>query len=824
MTAGSTKTLRPEFRPFVIRPTMFAAIPGGFLLAGSFFFWTFLGSLIGDFAWAVPGLGAAIIAFVLVERLVRYSKTRYRLTPDQVIVETGTIFRSRAVELDLANVTLVQWESPWLLRKFYGVGHVTAQEAGSAAQPARMAYIRNPGDVYSLIGEYMRAHGFRLERSRKVQQEEPGHIGATVDLTYSIVAMFWAVILVGFQIALEAMPLIIGEGPSLLQLVLGNYDVFADSTSIPVLAKARIGAVVLGIATVGLTGAGVLIAYLDLLHRRYILYDDVIDYIDGFLNETRKFIPLENLADTEVSRPVFKRVLGLSDVRLSSQGAENSIAFASTPNGPAFAEAIERLVNESKKEPRQVSSRSSSDVPEQQSAVETDDERRLVLEPEPIRAALRGFGTTTIVLSAFIGLAFDYLGESFEFNFLSAIGIWGAAVTGVLALGAAAALGAGWWIIKARRTSFVLDDRGVRRTFNLLSSNDTRFALERITSFSVFRNPIDRLLGTMTVRFRSIGSDEDLDFWGIDENSELMRMVRARFGIDDGSGADPVSFDAREGRLTPAFRLLDGLTAKGPFYGLLAIPFLTVALIAVILEPTYTVWIVLGMGAVPVAIIGPHMAVRALIHRLMQGEVLNTHVEVSGGIFVRYKHIAPLEHVKAVESVRYPGSSSGALTFRTAGFPIGAGHVPEVKQLHEHVDNKLSAPANEVGDAAPIAEYKPHVGTQMVRHSWMALTVIGLPVLLWLYAFYRRVEYRLERRRLLGDSGLYFDKRVTVLFDRVDHIESKKTLAHGLFDTYDVEVYTVGSPLTDLVFRSLERDTRALETIRRQLGKREGDR
>jgi uncharacterized membrane protein YdbT with pleckstrin-like domain len=112
----------------------------------------------------------------------------------------------------------------------------------------------------------------------------------------------------------------------------------------------------------------------------------------------------------------------------------------------------------------------------------------------------------------------------------------------------------------------------------------------------------------------------------------------------------------------------------------------------------------------------------------------------------------------------------------------------------------------------------------MVRHSWMALTVIGLPVLLWLYAFYRRVEYRLERRRLLGDSGLYFDKRVTVLFDRVDHIESKKTLAHGLFDTYDVEVYTVGSPLTDLVFRSLERDTRALETIRRQLGKREGDR
>ncbi|MGM0558065.1 MAG: PH domain-containing protein [Myxococcota bacterium] len=809
--------LRPAVRPFVLRPIFYAMVPSGFMLGGSYFFWTFWKSVLGSFALAIPVIAVTLLVVVLVERVVRYGKTRYEVGPERIIVETGTIFRSRKVELDLRNVTLVEWNSPWLLRKFYDVGHVTAQEAGSAAQPAKIAYVEHPGRLYERIGEHMRNRGFSMRREQRIRQEEPGHLGAVVDLTASFIALFWAVILVGVQFAAEALPLLIGEGPSLLQLVMGNYEVFAESTAVSTLVRARIGALVLGTVAVALTGFGVFVAYLDLLHRTYTLYDDVIDYVDGFLNETRKYIPLENLADTEVSRPFFKRILGLSDVRISSQGAENSISFASTPNGPAFAEAIEGLVRrieaagveQAREEP------GASGTMDGVVAAESTGETVFELQPEPLRAAMRGFGLSTLLISGAVGFLFDFFGEPSDMNFMTAIGLWGAVVTALLALALTAAVGGFWWFAKAKRTFLAVEERGVRKTFDLFSRNDRRFSLERITSITVIRNPLDRMLGTMTVRFRSIGSNEDLDFWGISDDTPLLPTLRERFGFDDDSRRTE-TFDARDGRLSPEFHVVDAVRARAPIYALLLLPFVAGGIATVMYAPLDSRAVFAVSIGLPLLGMAVDVGLRGLIQSRIRGDFRKNHVEVSGGIFRHYRHFAPIEHVKAVESVRYPGSRFGRLTCRTAGFPIKVDHAAEIERLHEYVDSRLADEPR--SRPQPLGTYAPHLPTEMLRSSLLAATVIGIPVLFVLYAYYRRVEYMVEPGRVVADSGLYFARRVTVLFGRVDHIESKKSFAHGVFDTYDVEVFTVGSPQTDLVLRSVRRLDGAVETVRGQLG------
>lgn len=799
-------------------------IPAGFLLAGSFFFWPFLTSFLSHFAVAIPAVGVALLLFVLVDRLVRFRKTGYEVGPQRIVVETGSIFRSRSVELDLRNVTLVEWNSPWLLRTFYDVGHITAQEAGSASQPAKMAYIEDPGELYERIGEHMRNRGFSMERSRRIRQEEPGHLGAVVDLTASLLAMFWAVILVGSQVAIEALPLIIGEGPSLLQLVMGNYEVFAESTAVSTLVRARIGALLLGGLTVSLTAVGVGIAYLDLLHRTYTLYDDVIDYVDGFLNETRKFIPLENLADTQVKRPFYKRLLGLSDVRISSQGAENSIAFASTPNGPEFAEAIEGLVRASKRPEDEaapgttVPAESTRQTDERESAPGDNQANEVLeLQPEPVRAALRGLGLSTLVISGILGFGADFLGESWDLNLMTALGLWGAVVTAIVALLAAASLGGIWWIVRARRTHFVVDARGVRQSFSLFSSNDVRFALERITSISILRNPVDRLLGTMTVRFRSIGSEEDLDFWGVADDTRLLELLRERFGMEVGRRPTHSRHDAPDGRLTPDFRVVDAILARAPIYAVVVIPLLIGALSTVAYSPLGALPVFgVFVGLIVVGVAG-HLALRWLVHSRIHGDVFDAHVEVSGGVFRHWRHFAPLEHVKACESLRYPSSRCGRLSFRTAGFPIQTEHVHDVGTLHESVDVALSSTTAGTETAERLAHFQPQLFTEMVRHAWLLLTVIGSLALPVIYVYFRRVRYHVESGRVIAQAGLYFERRVTVLFERIDHIESRRGPAHSLSGTHDIEIYTVGSPQTDLVLRALHLDDGALETVRRHL-------
>lgn len=806
------RRLRPALRPFVLRPIVYAMMVAAFPIAASYFFWTPLRDLIGTWAWALPALGCLLIIGVLLDRVARYRKTQYEVGPERIVVETGSLLRSRRVELDLRNITQVSWVSPWLLRKIYDVGHVTAQEAGNSAEPAKMAYIEDPGALYQTIGEHMRSRGFTMDRARMIQQEEPGHLGAVVDLLVGVFKLFWAVILVGAQFAFEAMPIIIGEGPSLLQLLAGNYEVFADMATQSTLVKARVGVVTLGGAAAVLVTSWFVLTYIDLLRRRYTLYDDVIDYVDGFLTETRQFIPLENLADTEVSKPMYKRFLGLSDVRLSSQGAENAIVFASTPNGTAFAKSVEQLVRrESGVGGRVVAEGERADQAAPDEVVdERGDTGVPVLEcgPEPMRAVMRGLGLAGVFVPFVVAWLLGLVSDSFEFGLFETVGVLGAFMTGLLVLVASSVFGAVWWGVRARATQFLVDGDGVRVSYQLLSSRDTRFALERITSMSVIENPVDRLLGTMTIRFRSVGSEQDLDFWGVSDGEAITTEVLSRLGISTTRNSE------RRASLTPDFQWLDGVRALGPWVALLGLLALAAASVAYFL--TGILWSVLVVAGALVMGLGVFVWRRFYLNRI-NGDVFDSHAEISGGILRLYRHVIPLEYVKSVEAMRYPGTRHGRLTFRTPGYPVSIAHLQDVFTLQDSLDRLLTGSDAAVEGATDMPVYKPRAATELLRYSPLILTVVGGLALPFVFLYYRRVEYAVEQRRLVGRMGIYFDRHITVRFAQIDHIESKRNLAHSITGTQDIEVYTVGSSETDLVLRSIDHDGPGLQVVRERL-------
>jgi uncharacterized membrane protein YdbT with pleckstrin-like domain len=692
----------------------------------------------------------------------------------------------------------------------------------------------------------MEARGFAMGRQRRIQEQTPGVRGAAVDLLASQAQTLWVVGLFLLTMAPDLVTLVVGEGPNLLRLLGGEYEVFAEHLSPEGFWRARIGAVLLLVSLSGLAGGWLAMRFVDLLHRTYTLYDDVIDYVDGFLNETHRYIPLENLADTQLSRPIYKRLLGLSDVTLSSQGAENAIEFRSTPEGRSFSEAIEGLVHRDRGVAEPSAERSVAGESSAESGAETGGERPervarraeqatdLQLQPTYRRAVLRGIGLGTWLLLFLLLFAADalinLLAQSGSPGWLPAAGVAGFLVVGGLFWMATALAGAVWWCGRTWATRFRFDERGARETFDLLSQNETQFALERITSVSVYRNPLDWMVGTMTLRFRSIGSEEDIDFWGIDYDPSTLEAVRARMGL----GREPDNRLA--GDLTPEYSLWDGLAVRGPLYapGLLVIAGGCVALAVAGFPFGGLMPVLLVLGGLGVAAID--QTLRAVIHGRMRGAVRGEHVEIAGGVVRNFRHLAPLEHVKVVDRLRYPGSSAGRLTFRTAGFPVGVGHVPEVADVHEGIDERLGEGDPTVGSPSGPSEgssgpggemavktFAPGAFTEAMRRALWLVVGVGIVVVPYVFVYYRYVEYTVEQGRIVADSGLYFDRRVTILFGRIDHIESSRGFTHHVTDTRDVEIYTVGSSACDLTLRSVGRLSGAIEAIRKRLSFDEGD-
>lgn len=823
----SPERLRPAWRPFVGRPTFWAAIPAVLVAAGSFFFWELLEPVLGQWAVVAPGMAAIFVLLVFVERCIRYGKTRYEVRPDRIVVETGTFFVERSVELDIENITLVEWDSPVVLRHLYDVGHVTVQEAGSAEKPAFLGYVERPGRLYERIGERMEARGFSMGRQRRIQEQAPGVLGAAVDLVVSQARALWVAGLFLLTVSPDLVALVIGEGPNLVRLLAGEYEVFAEHLTQGGFWRARIGAGLIVVSLIGLVGGWLTMRFVDLVHRTYTLYDDVIDYVDGFLNETHKYIPLENLADTQLSRPIYKRLLGLSDVTLSSQGAENAIEFQSTPDGRSFSEAIEELVHRERGEVGASRERAAGEESSAEREVQTPERSAgraepaadLQLRPTYRRALLRGIGLGVWLVFILMLFSMDVIIGLFEQNGLpgglAAGGVVGIVVIGGLLWVAASIAGAVWWSGRAWATGFRFDERGARKIFDLLSQNETQFALERITSVSVYRNPLDWMVGTMTLRFRSIGSEEDIDFWGIDHDPSTVEAVRARLGLGD----EPEGRLA--GELTPEYTVWDGLAVRGPLYalGVLGIAVGSVILAAVGFPLGTMGPVLLVLGGVGLALLD--QTLRGLVHGRMRGAVRGEHLEVAGGVVRDFRHMAPLEHVKVVDSLRYPGSSLGGVTFRTAGFPVGVGHVPEVAGVHERIDQRLAdgefARRPEPGGEDAVTTFEPSAFTEAMRRALWLVVGVGIAVVPYVFVYYRYVDYTVEQARIVADSGLYFDRRVTVLFGRIDHIESSRGFTHHLTDTRDTEVYTVGSSACDVRLRSVGRSTGAIELVRERL-------
>ncbi len=742
--------MKPQRKAFMARyalvPVMLFAVLG---LAG----------VVAAVAFSMPVLFlglpvcVALIALVGYRAAVMYRKERYELSGDRIVVLRGGLVSDAEIELQLDHVTHVKWIRPWLWHKFFGTGTLQIEAAGSAASEVIFRDMDHSDQVYLHIREVLHDYGFAMSTGTLLHREGPADIGIVAELIAGgIGAVFGAGLFIGPAIV----PAVVAFPPILL------------------------------LAPVVLAGlaAGLAIRYLDLKRRTYSVYDGVIEYHEGFLTRNDAFIPVENLSNSETSRGLLDRITDLYQVKVSCQGAGQEIVFRHLENGEQLNGVLEDLIN-AQSEPAASQTPSAQSQPRgerEQPAAATRDTETTAEFTMNARRTLVPVGLCYLLLPVLVVLFPLFFG-------LIAYTIYE--------------------LVRVRSTTYNLNRNAVKEKFEFITAKTREFTTDKITGVTFRRSIIDQWFGTCSVKFWSIGSAEEITFRNIAESEELENMVLGKAGIFPRETLYTIQSDfcLRHAVMAnlPGIAVLVLGTAAGPVLAALVHPAL-VALSAVFI----------GFAAVGY-VYGRYYYPRSKV------SLFDNCVAFSRGLLVRQQTLALYPNVKDISTTKYPFVDNGCMRFNVAGeqlrktqngetrIPYGftIHYVPQILDKDEVFDQLLlGREARSVKAAEPVLIAGKAAGNTLfvifvvsvILFPLIALLPLTVPLALWRI---RLVRYIVEPDRVLMRKGVLYRKQTSIIFDRIDHIQTSQNALNKLFNNGNLIINTAGSSRPELVLSNI---------------------
>ncbi len=785
------RSFGPKRGPFFI-PRLAQGVVATAVLCGA----ALLGALILSL-WPLllllPVIAVGILAPTAYGAHVAWRKERYELHPRRLVCEYGGLLSDGRSELEVRNITHIRLRLPWLRHRFFKVGDVRVESAGSAASEITFRSIVDPEAVFEEIKTLMRNNGYALRCGERLHEESPTALGALTDVGQKAVGAVFALVWIGF----------------------GGLSVVAGVAE----AAGGLSAVLVSVAALGVAVAtavfglgGVVVRYLDITRRTYTVYDDAVAYTEGFLTRDNAVIPYENIADAAVRRTFVDQIVGLYDVSVSCQGSGSEIWFRRLSGGPALKEAIRKLVSAA-------AERSRAPAPEvREDEAEGVDGAEAPVRPERAarrRAAIDPSQVWTAELQMNLVRALVPLSL-----LLPAFPVWLLASVGV--------------IIQASRTRYVVGRDSIMKSFSFIGSNQQEFAYDKVTGVQVTRTPVDTWLGTLTVQVWSIGSPQPLTLAHVAADAVDLPALLRQCGIP--TDAEP------ETELAQSFTGKAWLIQTLPLLVVLGGLSMAIAVAALLIEG----WLLL-LAPLPLVLLPISAVVSALRVKRQRITLHREHLEARTGLWFRNHVSARYDNLKKVETVAIPLTDQGTFTVYVAGermvqqqegqgAPAGGLKLPYTIQgiYIDHIADRVDAmDALLLGQLEASAAGGPHRfdsddGMRVkpaVANAVVPLIVVGLflwPLLLFvpLVVWHTKVrEYVIGTERIVHRSGIFFKSTTSVLFDRIDSLQQHQGALGKAFGNGRVTLLTAGSSAPDLVVANVPDHGAVYAAIRERYGR-----
>ena len=734
-----------------------------------------------------PGLAvfAAGSALGVFASLVAYRKERYQIHDSRVICHRGGLVSDQTTELEIRNITHVKLKLPWLRFKFFGVGDVIVQTAGNA-KPVVMRVIPEPEAVYAGLRERMRKNGYDLTQQQLLHEEKPALIGILGECFVVLVASLMA-------------------GSIGLPAAFGFKEGVSHGVKNPAIESTFL--VLVGLGVLGLL-AFVIVRFLDLRRRTYRVYNDVVVYDEGFLTRENAFIPYENIADANTKCSFFDQIFSLYDVQISCQGSGSEIKFRRLRNGVALSAVIDQLVVLARQKKQKPAARSSAADP---ALASRDRPRRTEPETMPMEETLVGDFKMDAMRTLLPLLLL-----------LPIVPLWIVATIQA--------------VIRLTCTQYSVRPGSLRHSYRFLTVLDREFAYDKITGLVIKQNLLDRMFGTMTLRFWSVGSGKPLEFTHVHGNQLNLPALMRQAGIP---AASPEPYQAEA-----SFGILTWLRSRLKYLPLWLLFAAGIVFAAIQIDEVAIYYLL----AVPV-LVGIGTCFHAMFYYSRQRlRFHDHHIEAEQGIIAKRRYYARYSNVKRIKTTRYPGGGEGELEiFVAAEEEIGqlvqqqqqaknqprmmkhcsftTGFLPAVSNKGLLLDDILCGrvdPAPQAVAAEPLEvllEAPRSVGNALVKLLLFSIVLFPMIVLLpfTIPATVIRVKrwrYRIEAARIVMSWGIFYRSETSILLDRVDSLQQSQGPLNKLFRNGNIRIMTAGSSKPDLNIIDSSAYLRMAEIIR----------
>ncbi len=709
-------------------------------------------------------------AFAVYLAQVAYRKEHYQLSDSLLRRHRGGIFSDDVLELDIRNITHVKLRLPWLRYKFFKIGDVFVESAGSGEVEVGIRSVRDPEAVQAQIRTLMQGQGYALTGEELIYETKPDPLGVVIEcVSLFLVSAFFILWFAG-----SAM----------------------NEAKLELLTMAMVVLPMLAIA-----GAGWALHYVDMRRRTYQVFADSVVYTEGFLTRDNAFIPYENIANASTHRTFIDQILGLFDVKVSCQGTRKEIKFRRLRHGEALNLAISRLITQAQTGPGTPMQRKR----ERQTGTETSQAR-----PSRERAGLVDPSEAWT--------------HEFQMHWARALVPWFL----LLPIPPLFLIVFVRLLIKAMVTRYSVQGSSISSRYRFLQVRESDFAYDKVTGVVVRENPWDRLFKTISLRVWSIGSGQALEIDHVKRSELNLDALFRQVGIPPAERqADvPAYFgsvawlQANLAAVCAVFVLTLGFALSGwlvhaAFFAGLAAVFLGVVVGYLYCRVLYT--------HQHLHLFPDHVELHTGI--LWREQFRAAYLNVKKLRILRYPgcdrgsvtFFVAGEQRLSQEQQRTQAAAGGglgalaqAMSHKQYSFTghFLAGIDDKLLRL-DAILQGLATPASlEAGTALPPTEILREGGQSLGNSLFVLvaasiLTVVGIPLLLftipWTIIAVRRRRYCVDALRVIVTWGVIYVAQESVLFDRIDSLAHSERFLNKLFKNGNVTLLTAGSSKPDLL-------------------------
>ena len=760
-----TYTIKPEYTPFVL---IQAATATTVLVLVAVILSLLLRFAEVPYWWVVLPAVAILLLVIIANRHAQFHKTKTEFYKKRIIHYTGGLVSNRQTTLEIHNVTHIKLIHPFLRHALFSTSHLRVQAAGSGGVEVHAQDFLHGEETYTYLQQLMQKNGFSIKKTRLLQQEKPSTAAILIqNIGFAALFLFF-----------------LGPGTIGAIFFLGALAPLAILLFVAIIPW--------------------FVTYLlDQIKREYHVYEDAIEYHEGFLTKKHSLLPAENLAEANNTQQLLDRILGVSNIVISTQGSGQT-SFSNMPRG----EQLEKTIDELAKAYKPLTNKTATQKPTQQQAAtkQASTQTNKEIRANTFSSAYKQHLPRALLTAVLTGLGAAIVATAFivvDQGIQEATGVFAAVIFLVVFM-----LGAGRTVTQALFTDYEVRERGVYQKYELLQRTTQEFTDDKLVGLEIKRNVADKLLNTASITFQSLSTAPNVTFKHIKNPQQLIQALKKKYYLDTAAQQTiPAQYSlARAASKNASLLLAVTIFSIGAYTAatlLTPIPqnILNTAL-AIIAASTFLAGVL-----------------RILTYKNSSLLLAEEHLEHTVGFLTTKTEVVRYEDIKHQAGTHYRATSVGSVYVgiggtsqaadqsnqRSLSVPNGfsANYLPKSHEVLDTLDARILNEKNTLNQALKTTRQElknRFYNAALLSIPTLLLSLVWLPISMWRASKYR---YEQEAKRVVEYRGVWHTTKHSVLYKNIDHLASNEGLINKLAKNGNVHIYTLGSSGAELTLRNI---------------------